>query len=296
MIGGITLSIVSFFKNLSFDSIKLEKSNPKELNESIFSKLNLDIEVEPIKKKDGRLDEIRDLLLGYMLKKQVIILLLVLCVLISFLTGIEIGAMFLIIVFMLYVFVLYYPDMKDKRSYSDLNQELPYALRHMGIELKSGKGLHDAMLTIRNADYGSLSREFTRVLEEIKFGKSTEDSLLEMSHRVKSEGLSRSIHQIIGTLRVGGNLASSLEIIAQDISFDMQIKLKEYSQKLNSFILIYTFLVILAPVISLIMLMAGSTVMGDIISSELLFVIYGIFFPLVVIFMGLFIKKLEPQI
>lgn len=296
MIGGITLSIVSFFKNLSFDSIKLEKSNPKELNESIFSKLNLDIEVEPIKKKDGRLDEIRDLLLGYMLKKQVIILLLVLCVLISFLTGIEIGAMFLVIVFMLYVFVLYYPDMKDKRSYSDLNQELPYALRHMGIELKSGKGLHDAMLTIRNADYGSLSREFTRVLEEIKFGKSTEDSLLEMSHRVKSEGLSRSIHQIIGTLRVGGNLASSLEIIAQDISFDMQIKLKEYSQKLNSFILIYTFLVILAPVISLIMLMAGSTVMGDIISSELLFVIYGIFFPLVVIFMGLFIKKLEPQI
>lgn len=296
MIGGITLSIVSFFKNLSFDSIKLEKSNPKELNESIFSKLNLDIEVEPIKKKDGSLDEIRDLLLGYMLKKQVIILLLVLCVLISFLTGIEIGAMFLVIVFMLYVFVLYYPDMKDKRSYSDLNQELPYALRHMGIELKSGKGLHDAMLTIRNADYGSLSREFTRVLEEIKFGKSTEDSLLEMSHRVKSEGLSRSIHQIIGTLRVGGNLASSLEIIAQDISFDMQIKLKEYSQKLNSFILIYTFLVILAPVISLIMLMAGSTVMGDIISSELLFVIYGIFFPLVVIFMGLFIKKLEPQI
>lgn len=296
MIGGITLSIVSFFKNLSFDSIKLEKSNPKELNASIFSKLNLDIEVEPIKKKDGRLDEIRDLLLGYMLKKQVIILLLVLCVLISFLTGIEIGAMFLVIVFMLYVFVLYYPDMKDKRSYSDLNQELPYALRHMGIELKSGKGLHDAMLTIRNADYGSLSREFTRVLEEIKFGKSTEDSLLEMSHRVKSEGLSRSIHQIIGTLRVGGNLASSLEIIAQDISFDMQIKLKEYSQKLNSFILIYTFLVILAPVISLIMLMAGSTVMGDIISSELLFVIYGIFFPLVVIFMGLFIKKIEPQI
>ena len=296
MIGGITLSIASFFKNLSFDSIKLEKSNPKELNASIFSKLNLDIEVEPIKKKDGRLDEIRDLLLGYMLKKQVIILLLVLCVLISFLTGIEIGAMFLVIVFMLYVFVLYYPDMKDKRSYSDLNQELPYALRHMGIELKSGKGLQDAMLTIRNADYGSLSREFTRVLEEIKFGKSTEDSLLEMSHRVKSEGLSRSIHQIIGTLRVGGNLASSLEIIAQDISFDMQIKLKEYSQKLNSFILIYTFLVILAPVISLIMLMAGSTVMGDIISSELLFVIYGIFFPLVVILMGLFIKKLEPQI
>lgn len=296
LIGGIALSLFDFFRNLSLDDFKFEKSDPEDLNSSIFSKLNLDIDVEPIKKKDGRLDEIRDLLLPYMLSKQFIIILSVLTVLISFLTSIEISAMYLVIVFMAYVFVIYYPDMKEKRNYSDLNQELPYALRHMGIELKSGKGLHDALLTIRNADYGSLSREFTRVLEEIKFGRSTEDSLLEMSHRVKSEGLSRAIHQIIGTLRVGGNLANSLEIIAQDISFDMQIKLKEYSQKLNSFILIYTFLVILAPVISLIMLMAGSTVIGDVVSSELLFVIYGIFFPLIVVFMGLFIKKLEPQI
>lgn len=296
MIGGIALSLFDFFRNLSLDDFKFEKSDPEDLNSSIFSKLNLDIDVEPIKKKDGRLDEIRDLLLPYMLSKQFIIILSVLTVLISFLTSIEISAMYLVIVFMAYVFVIHYPDMKEKRNYSDLNQDLPYALRHMGIELKSGKGLHDALLTIRNADYGSLSREFTRVLEEIKFGRSTEDSLLEMSHRVKSEGLSRAIHQIIGTLRVGGNLANSLEIIAQDISFDMQIKLKEYSQKLNSFILIYTFLVILAPVISLIMLMAGSTVIGDVVSSELLFVIYGIFFPLIVVFMGLFIKKLEPQI
>ena len=166
----------------------------------------------------------------------------------------------------------------------------------MGIELKSGKGLHDTMITIKNANYGSISEEFTRVLEEIKFGNSTEDSLLEMSSRVKSDGLTRAIHQIISTLRVGGNLANSLDIIAKDITFDMQIKLKEYSQKLNSFILIYTFIAILTPVISLIMLMAGSTVLGDVISSGLLFVIYGLFFPSIVIFMGVFIKKLEPKI
>ncbi|MGN0176629.1 MAG: type II secretion system F family protein [Methanobrevibacter sp.] len=197
---------------------------------------------------------------------------------------------------MTYVFVIYYPQIQQQRNYSDINQELPYALRHISIELKSGKGLHDTLRTIKNANYGSLSQEFTRVLEEIKFGKPTEESLLEMSTRIKSEGLSRAIHQIISTLRVGGNLSNSLDIIAKDISFDMQIKLKEYSQKLNSFILIYTFIAILAPVISLIMLMASSTVMGDIISSGLLFIIYGLFFPLLVIFMGVFIKKIEPKI
>ena len=117
-----------------------------------------------------------------------------------------------------------------------------------------------------------------------------------MSKRVSSEGLSRAIHQIVGTLRVGGNLANSLYVIAEDISFDMQIKLKEYSQKLNGFILIYTFVAILAPVIILIMLMAASTVIGDIISGEMILMMYMFFFPLIVVFMGLFIKRLEPKI
>ena len=277
IIGGGALSLISFFANLSF---KCENENAG-IDPTMLEKLNFDINTKQAR-YETRFDKLRDDLLEILLKRHVMGLVIIGFVAISFFTGLEIGAM--------------YPHMKEQRGYSDLNQELPYALRHMSIELKAGRGLHDALITIRNANYGSLSREFNRVLEEIKFGKSTEDSLLEMSHRVKSEGLTRAIHQIVGTLRVGGNLAGSLEIIAKDISFDMQIKLKEFSQKLNSFILIYTFLVILAPVISLIMLMAASTVMGDVISSELLFVIYGIFFPMVVMFMGLFIKKLEPKI
>ena len=44
------------------------------------------------------------------------------------------------------------------------------------------------------------------------------------------------------------------------------------------------------------MLMASSTVMGDILSSSLLFILYGVFFPSIVVFMGVFIKKLEPKI
>ncbi len=292
IIGGIALSVIGFFRNLSMESIKLEKSD--EINSEIFKKL--DLSAQPIKKSEGRFDEIRNESLKYLLNRKIILLEVLIFILISLFASLEISGMYLVIVMMIYLFLLYYPQIRDQRSYGDLNQELPYALRHMGIELKAGRGLHDALVTIRDADYGSLSKEFARVLEEIRYGRSTEDSLLEMSHRVKSDGLTRAVHQIIGTLRVGGNLAGSLEIIAGDISFDMQIKLKEYSQKLNSFILIYTFIAILAPVISLIMLMAGSTVMGDIISSSLLFVVYGIFFPLVVVFMGLFIKKLEPKI
>lgn len=263
---------------------------------SIFSRLDFEQSKTISSKDTSKVDEIRELLIPIMIRKSTITALILVFALLFVIVPLELSSMYLVIVSMFYVFLIYYPKIKNHQRYTDLNRELPYALRHMGIELKSGKGLHDTLLTIRDADYGTFSREITRVLEEVKFGKSMEDSLLEMSKRVNSEGLTRAVQQIVGTLRVGGNLAYSLEIIAKDISFEMQIKLKEYSQKLNSFILIYTFLAILAPVIILIMLMAGSTVMGDIISSNVLLLTYGAFFPMVVMFMGIFIKKLEPSI
>ena len=296
LIGGIFLGLINFFKSLSLKNIQFKREKKaKEINMAIFSRLNFE-DVKTQKKEKTRLDDIRELLLKYLVTKVSMTIILIVCVLLILFADLEVVGMFLTITAMIYVFIFTYPKIKQERNYSDINQELPYALRQMGIELKSGKGLHDAFITIKNANYGSLSWEFSRVLEEIKYGRSTEESLLDMGDRVKSEGLTRAIQQIIGTLRVGGNLANNLEIIAKDISFDMQIKLKEYSQRLNSFILIYTFIAILAPVVSLIMLMAGSTVMGDIISSGMLLIMYSLFFPLVVLFMGVFIKKLEPKI
>jgi len=197
---------------------------------------------------------------------------------------------------MLYYLVIYYPKIKLNNKYSDVTNELPYVLRHMSTELKSGKGLHDTLVIISKNDYGSLSEEFKRVLEEVKYGKSTEEALIHMSKRINSKGLSRAIQQINGTLKLGGNLSNNLNIIAEDISFDMKMQLKEYSQKLNGFILIYTFLAILGPVILLIMIMAASTVMGDILPSNVILILYLLFFPMIVVFMGLLIKKLEPNL
>ena len=280
----------------SFSLKGSENETGKEDNPKVFSTLDFEKSPKSENVENDRIELIRNILQKYLFKKRAIPILIIIFIMISCFISLELGGIYLVITAMIYVFTANYPQIKEKNSYSDLNQELPYALRHMGIELKSGKGLHDTLITVKNADYGSLSREFNRVLEEVKYGKPTEESLLEMSRRVKSEGLSRTIHQIIGTLRVGGNLANSLNIIAKDISFETQIKLKEYSQKLNSFILIYTFIAILAPVVILIMLMASSTVMGDIVSGNLLLIIYSLFFPTVVVFMGVVIKKLEPKI
>lgn len=287
-VGSIIFIIYDFIINFKFPSFKSDK----ESSDKVF-----DIsQIQNLKEEKNYFNDFRIVFLNNFLSRKVLIGFAILALILLIFFGLEICLMFLVLLMMCYIFIKFYPQIKQKRQYYDLNQELPYALRHMGIELKSGKGLHDSLITVANADYGSFSRELTRVLEQVRYGQSTENALLEMSNRINSEGLSRSVQQIVGTLRVGGNLANSLEIIADDISFDMHVKLKDYSQRLNSFILIYTFVAILAPVILLIMLMAASTVMGDIIPSNVIILMYVGLFPMIVVFMGLFIKKLEPKI
>lgn len=287
-IGNLVLFIVYSIKNFKFPSFK---SNNETVSQSFSFRLS-----DNVMDENKSFGDVREFFIKHLSSKVGIIILCAISFFFFFFFGFEIAAMFLILIVMSYMFMVVYPQLKQKRMYHDLNQELPYALRHMGIELKSGKGLHDTLMTVANANYGSFSRELTRVLEEVRYGKSTEDALLEMSNRVNSDGLSRGIQQIVGTLRVGGNLANSLEVIASDISFDMHMKLKDYSQRLNAFILIYTFIAILAPVILLIMLMAASTVMGDIIPSNIIIIMYVGLFPMIVMFMGVLIKKLEPKI
>lgn len=223
-------------------------------------------------------------------------LLIIVVMFVSYFISFEIGLVILLLFALLTIAFIYLPQIKRQNKYSQFSKELPYALRQLSTELRSGKSLFDSLDSVANADYGVLSLEFSRLLREVRYGESTENAFIHLNSRVKSKGLSRASSEILSTLRVGGNLSNSLSIIAEDINFDMRMKLKEYSQKLNAFIMIYTFLAILAPVIVLTLLLAASVVMGDVVPANLILVLYGLFFPMIIVFLGFFIKKLEPNV
>ncbi len=210
--------------------------------------------------------------------------------------GIEIGLVFGIIILMMAIFIVFLPKMRRGRKSSDAARELPFALRQMATELRAGIGLHDSMRSIAISGYGPLSEEFARALEEIRYGETTEKALIDMSERINSQGLERAVYQITRTLTSGGDLAKTLGVIADDTAYEMRMKLKDYSQKLNSFTMIYMFVAILGPVISMIMLIAASTVMGALLPPILLLILYLFFFPAIVAFMAFMIKRLEPKI
>ena len=216
--------------------------------------------------------------------------------LISYFISLELGLAIFISILLISLSIFYYPKIKKQNDYASFSKELPYALRQLATELRAGRSLFDSLDSVANSDYGILSLEFSRVLEEIKYGESTENAFLNLEKRVDSKALSRVIYEILTSLRIGANLSNSLSIIADDVNFDIRMKLKEYSEKLNAFIMIYTFLAILAPVILLTMLLAASVVIGDLVPGDLILVLYSVFFPMIIVFLGIAIKKLEPKI
>lgn len=210
--------------------------------------------------------------------------------------GIEIGLALMLVVFLMSMVLIFLPNIQKGKKSAEASRELPYALRQMATELRAGLGLHDSMRSVAMSGYGPLSEEFARTLEEIKYGETTENALTDMSDRINSDGMKRAVYQITRTLSSGGDLSRTLSVIADDIAYEMRMKLKDYAQKLNSFTMIYMFVAILGPVIFLIMLIAASTVMGAVLPPIALIVLYFFMFPMIVGFLAFMIKRLEPQI
>ena len=223
------------------------------------------------------------------------VLVMVIMVVLGF--GIEIGLVFGMLIFLMSAMIVFLPKLQKGKKSSEASKELPYALRQMATELRAGLGLHESMRSVALSGYGPLSEEFARTLEEIRYGETTENALLDMSERIDSEGMTRAVHQITRTLSSGGDLSRTLNVIAEDVAYEMRMKLKDYAQKLNSFTMIYMFVAILGPVILMIMLIAASTVSGSsMFPPEVLLILYLFLFPMIVGFLAFMIKRLEPQI
>lgn len=188
------------------------------------------------------------------------------------------------------------PKINEKKKQKEILKVLPFALRQISIELKAGIGLFDALKTISKSNYGELSEEFRITLNEIQYGVNYNEAFKKLTDRINLEIFTKVIHQIVRTLNNGGNLSNTLDTIANENSKNMKIKYKEYSEKLNSIMILYMFIAVLIPVIVFVMIIASTTVMGSIIKPELLIILYLFFFPLIISMIIIFIKSMEPTI
>jgi flagellar protein FlaJ len=130
----------------------------------------------------------------------------------------------------------------------DIGLEMPFALRHMATELKSGAGLYRTIQLIAVADYGALSEEFARTVNEIEEGTDAKDALKNMALRVQSTSMRNALNHVVRAMKTGGNLSDVMNDIADDVSVEIRANISEFSEKMNFFGVLFIFAGIILPV------------------------------------------------
>jgi flagellar protein FlaJ len=196
---------------------------------------------------------------------------------------------------------LRYPDIVVKRKAKNIEKELPFALRHLSIEIRAGVSLHGALRAIAKADYGDLSEEIDRTLGEIGRGIPTDVALKKLANRVESMGFRRAINQIIRAMTTGGNLVNIIEGIAEDIAFELRMKIVDFAEKMNFYGLLFMYFGIVGPVIIGIISALGYAPTGSRILSnfaipmDIIWLIYSFFLPLCIGMMLWMIIRSDPM-
>ena len=189
-----------------------------------------------------------------------------------------------------------YPRRRAFARSVEVNRMLPYALRHMATQLTSGIGLPETMVSVSTADYGALSEEFGRTIHDVNAGMSMEEALEALDQRVNSEPLRRAIRQILRTLRTGGDLSRTLNVLADETAYEMRMKLRDYVQSLNLMTMIYMFASAVVPSMLMVVLMIMSSRGGGGMPPQTAGVLYLVLLPFMLFYFVFMIKRFEPRL
>ncbi len=176
------------------------------------------------------------------------------------------------------------PESNAKRRGKVIDKVLPFALRHFATEIKAGVGVHKAIKAIAYSGYGALSGEFKRVIDEIEKGVTTEDALEALANRTESDDLARSVLHVMRALRTGGNLSEILTKIADDVSFNLSIRMRDFSERLTLISLFYMMAGVVLPVFISVLFAIFSAVptlgLAGVVGPDILMMIYFIIIPM----------------
>ena len=103
-------------------------------------------------------------------------------------------------------------DRKIKARRKEITKSLPDAIDLLTISVESGLGFDPALMRVAEKWDNALTREFARVLSEMRIGKTKREALREMAERVEEDGLSTFVSAVIQADQLGVAISQVLRI------------------------------------------------------------------------------------
>ena len=182
---------------------------------------------------------------------------------------------------------LYYPRILAQQNATGIDQGLMFALRSMQIQVNSGVSLYDAMSNVAQSNYGVISEEFEKVVQEVNAGVSEAAALERLALRTQSEFLRKTIWQIVTNIRTGSPISVALQSILETLTEFESRAIKSYAAELNMWILLYLLMAAALPTIGITFMIILSSIGGSDISQDTILLTLGAAFAVQIILIGL---------
>lgn len=163
-------------------------------------------------------------------------------------------------------FMYIYPSQKAKSRKKDIDDNLPFALNHLGAIATSGippKSMFELLTTFD--EYGGISDEAEEISRRVNvFGEDLTTALKEVAKKSPSDDWSEVLYGIISTVETGGDLESYINEKADEALFDYNMEREKEIEKLSTYASFYTAILIAAPVFLVVVLAVMNLLGGSI--------------------------------
>ncbi len=194
-----------------------------------------------------------------------------------------------------YMYILFYPNLLVARRDREIEKNLLFAIRHLFIQVRSGVSLFDGLVSVSKGNYGIISRELEECTKEIATGKDEIVALEELTFKNPNLHFRRALWQIINSLRAGGDLGSTLELLALNLSEEQKVKIRKYGAQLSPLALMYMMMTIIIPTLGVTFLIIFSTFSGIAVPEIVFYMLIFILAIFQFMFIGM-VKSRRPSV
>ena len=161
-----------------------------------------------------------------------------------------------------FVYIIFYPKLFVSRKINAIEKNLPYALHHLLIEVRSGVPLFNALVSLSKSKYGLLSEEIRKAVDDISTGKSEIAALEMLARRNPSLYFRRILWQIVNSLKSGADIGNTIKNIVDSLTEEQRIAIKKYGAQLNPLSLMYMIFAVIFPTLGITFLLVISSFIG----------------------------------
>ena len=196
-----------------------------------------------------------------------------------------------------FLYISMYPKLFVRKRIKEIDRNLGFAIQQLLIHIRSGVPIFNSLVSVARADYGLLSEEFGKAVNQISTGKSEIEALEQMARSNPSFYLRRVMWQIINAMKSGADVGKTLKEITNSLAMDQRVNIKKYGSQLNPLALFYMVLVVIFPTLGIIFLLILSSFVGAMFDIQLILIgILGFLVFFQVMFMGLIKNRRPPGI